>query len=217
MLLRESLQGPTRLENSSTELSVILGLGQEITDAIIDAENEEDHATVSDTEGQIYDENNEPILKAGVKLPKSAQQWKAAEDHFRGSLASREIPPNCLSENIEEMNRSLYDYFAGKYGKENDKCPSELAERYKDKTKNDLKRILKTLKNSPPENVDSAEIKYVAKLLRQKIKDNAENKIPFSTSEDHNILVQKNVWNYAKKFITKRLEISPTFPKIDCI
>ena len=107
---------------------VILGLGQEITDAIIEAENEEDPATVSDTEGQIYDKNNEPILKAGIKLPKSAQQWKAAEDHFREALPLREISPNCLNENIEQMNRSLYDYFVRKFGKENDRCPSELAE-----------------------------------------------------------------------------------------
>ena len=142
-------------------------------------------------------------LKAGIKLPKSAQQWKAAEDHFREALPLREISPNCLNENIEQMNRSLCDYFVRKFGKENDRCPSELAERYKDKTKNDLKRILKTLKNSPPENIDTNEIKYVAKLLRQKIKDNAENQVPFSTTEDHNILVQKNVWSYAKKFIKK--------------
>ena len=115
------------------------------------------------------------------------------------------------------MNRSLYDYFVGKFGKENDRCPPELAERYKDKSKNDLKRILKTLKNSSPENIDSNEIKYVAKLLRKKIKDNAENQVPFSTTEDHNILVQKNVWSYAKKFIKKPSEILPTFSKNDCI
>ena len=48
-----------------------------------------------------------------------------------------------------------------------------------DKTKNDLKRILKTLKNSPPEKIDSNEIEYVAKLLRQKIKDSAEKSSSF--------------------------------------
>ena len=94
----------------------MLGLGQEITDAIIEAENEADPAAVLDTEGQIYDENNEPILKVGIQLPKSAEQWKAAEDHFRETLPSREISPNSLNENIEQMNRSLYDYFVGKFG-----------------------------------------------------------------------------------------------------
>ena len=76
---------------------------------------------------------------------------------------------------------------------------------------------MKTLKNSPQESIDPNGIEYVAKLLRKKIKDNAENQVPFSTTEDHNILVQKNVWSYAKKFIKKPSEILPTFSKNDCI
>ena len=83
---------------------------------------------INDTEGQIYDENNEPILKAGIKLPKSAQQWKAAKHHFRETLPSREISPNCLNENVEQMNRSLYDYLVGKFGKETTDAPNLLSD-----------------------------------------------------------------------------------------
>ena len=72
-----------------------------------------------------------------------------------------------IQDTLAAMNSTMYKYFHDNYGIVEDTNAFQLAEKYKDLSNNSLKSQLKSLKNS---NSDPAEIKYVAKLLRSRLK-----------------------------------------------
>jgi hypothetical protein len=76
-----------------------------------------------------------------------------------------------------------------------------LNDKYKNHSIKDLKKALKLLKLS---NSDLAEIKYVSRLVRNKLKSNPTNdNMPNNTNEslNHDKYFERNFWGYVKKVI----------------
>ena len=80
--------------------------------------------------------------------------------------------------------------------------------------KHKLKLELKKLKESE---ADKEEIKFVAKLLRSRLKGTEDDSnVNDFYSVDHNSLAKKNIWSYTKKFIEKKRAVLPTFDQNKC-
>ena len=106
-----------------------------------------------------------PNIKAGVKLPKSDDQWKLANAYFAASMPISDIDKTNVELIIETMNSAIYSYFRENCGLLDDSS-STLITKYKDISKSALKSSIESLKMS---NALLAEIKYVAKYLRFKL------------------------------------------------
>ena len=118
------------------------------------------------------------------------------------------------------MSNTMYDYFAEKFGfVENDRTlDQKLKEKYKDMNKNLLKKALKKLKSDSTAAIHESklrEVRYVSKLLRSKV-DHGLRENPRIDSVDHNSLIKKSFWKYAKEFIDKPREKLPSFNKHRC-
>ena len=89
-------------------------------------------------------------------------------------------------------------------------------EKYKNSTKSQLKKQLKSLKNQSPNNID--ELRYVSKLLRSKITEaKTQDQFPQKVnSTDHDNEIKKNFWGYVKFYIEKPKHIIPNFDKKTC-
>ena len=114
------------------------------------------------------DQNNleNCIVKQGVKLPRSPQQWLIANEFFKAAFSNPPITAASLDHVIYNMNSVIYQYYKDSYGCVNDSSTSAFVSKYKDASVKDLKKGLKQLKL---ECVDISEIKYVSRLLRKKI------------------------------------------------
>ena len=87
-----------------------------------------------------------PNIKPGIKLPKSNNQWKVADDYFVGSMRISGIDNTDMELMIETINSNVYTYFQENYGLLDDSSLSLIM-----KSKSALK------------------IKYAAKCLRSKL------------------------------------------------
>ena len=132
-----------------------------------------------------------PTIKPGVKLPKSDDQWKLANDYFAASMPISDLDKTDVELTIETMNSNVYTYFRENCGLLDDSSLS-LIMKYKDMSKSVLKSSLKTLKVS---NAPLSEIKYVAKCLRSKLQPNTHSVL---ASKNHDTQIQKNFWGYIK-------------------
>ena len=88
-----------------------------------------------------------PNIKPGVKLPRSDDQWTAANLHFMVSLLSCGIKSSNITDAIKLMNSTVYN-FKDKFGYSEDFISDQLINKYKDMPKRWLKVSLKFL-NSP--------------------------------------------------------------------
>ena len=86
------------------------------------------------------------------------------------------------------MQFTIYDYFAQNYGKLETKSTA-LEQKYKNCTKNQLKKSLKQLKTQPANQI---EIKYVSKILRSQYKRIKHEEI------DHKTCYTKKFWKYCE-------------------
>ena len=57
-----------------------------------------------------------PVIKPGIKLPKTDSQWKTANDYLRAMLPMSMIDPKNIGDSILKMNEVLYNYFKNTYG-----------------------------------------------------------------------------------------------------
>ena len=149
---------------------------------------------ISDLEGEVFESieeditgsyNNDdasgddntttilPVIKPGIKLPKSDEHWKTAYLHFMNSLPISDLKSSCINTSIIIMNETIYDYF----GHSEDFVNDQIIEKYRDSSKRSLKTALKYLKQSQ---APILEIRYVARLLRQKISTSAVELCPKS-------------------------------------
>ena len=166
--------------------------------------------------------NNEiPVLKKGIRLPKSDSEWATANDYFKFSLPP--ITSEDLNGNIQQLNQTVYQYFSDHFGFNNNTADTSLVNKYKDYSIKDLKRILKSLKSS---NNNPDEIKYVSHLLRDKLKSPSninsqcdsrldESDIPHNI--DHDKYVQKNFWGYVKNILDNKDSALPSFSLNQCL
>ena len=119
---------------------------------------------------------------------------------------------------LNKFNETIYNYFRDNYGtvKNNKEKERKFNEKYKNSTKSQLKKQLKSLKNQSPSNVD--EVRYVSKLLRSKITE-ANTQDQFAQKvylTDHDNEIKTNFWGYVKFYIEKPKRIIPNFDKKAC-
>ena len=133
-------------------------------------------------------------------------------------LSIDDINTVSLDEVVNKFNEMIYNYFCDNYGtvKNNKEKERKFNEKYKNSTKSQLKKQLKSLKNQSPNNID--EVRYVSKILRSKITetktlDQFAQKV-YST--DHDNEIKKNFWGYVKFYIEKPKHIIPNFDKKTC-
>ena len=113
--------------------------------------------------------NEHANLKTGINLPKNDKDWETANSFFHLELSIDDINTVSLDKVVNKFNETIYNYFRDNYGtvKNNKEKERKFNEKYKNSTKSQLKKQLKSLKNQSPNNVD--EVRYVSKLLRSKI------------------------------------------------
>ena len=203
-------KGLRGLRSHQRSCKAIKGLNDdEVNDNELDYTNESDDAIESITEN-ITEEV--PFLKSGVKLPSNEAQWKEANDYFKAYLPCCEVSRNPLDNVITNFNSVVYNYFKDSFGtvKDNQKVDQKLRENYNTFSKSQLKRELTKLKRLGN---DANAIRYVSRLLRQKI-SNKEASILSGT--DHNYEVTKNFWSYCKMIFESNQQILPSFDKATC-
>ena len=174
-----------------------------------------------DIDSLLGDTADNPILKKGVKLPKSDQQWSNANNFFKSVLFIDEIKESTLNHCCQKMSQTMYDYFAERFGciENNRTVDLEFKEKYNGINKNLLKKALKKLKSDSSAVIHEntiREIKYVSKLLRSKVDHGMTSDNPRIDTADHYSLIKKSFWKYAKEFIEKPREKLPSFNMHRC-
>ena len=157
--------------------------------------------------------NEHANLKTGINLPKNDKDWEIANSFFHMELSIDDINTVSLDEVVNKFNETIYNYFRDNYGtvKNNKEKERNFNEKYKNSTKSQLKKQLKSLKNQSPNNID--EVRYVSKILRSKITE-AKTQDQFAQkvySTDHNNEIKKNFWGYVKFYIEKLKRIIPSY------
>lgn len=118
-----------------------------------------------------------------------------------------------LNSSVKLLNDTVYDYFSDNFGQVTQAPNGNLIMKYKGKSKNDLKKSLKVLKQTANANI--TEIKYVSHLLRDKLRDNTSHQLNTDLmNHDHSI--SKNFWGYVKRMFNKKDEIFPSFSMNEC-
>ena len=107
-------------------------------------------------------------VKNGVKLPKTSDQWATAESFFKAELPTHEIGKDNLELITQKLSDTIYDYFDREFGSVVNTSDTEFKVKYKDFSKYQLRKALKTLKSGNLEN-NLTEVRFVSKLLRSKI------------------------------------------------
>ena len=153
--------------------------------------------------------DDEVLTKVGVKLPKSVDQWKSANDYFKISLPIHSIASSDLNATIITMNTTIYDYFEHNFGTVKSAKTLELNTKYKDFSKQSLKSCLKHLKSTC---ADPAEIKVVSNLLRCKLKKTK----PILNEGQVDDKIKKNFWSFVKNLFNKSTSSLPTFEVSTC-
>ena len=82
-------------------------------------------------------------VKPEVKLPKSDDQWNAANVFFIVSLPIFGLHSSSIDDSMDIMNSTIYNYFYDNFGYLEDFISNEVVNKYKDLPKKSLKAILK--------------------------------------------------------------------------
>ena len=199
-------KGLRSLKSHQRSCQVIKGLDEEMV-STNDTETDE---IINDNLDDFIAENL-PELKLGIKLPKTETGSKEADTYFRSVLHAGDINISNLNISVKNMNNIIYVYFAKNFGTIDKKqLEDELNEKYKDFGKQKLKRELRALKKR--QNKDVASIRFISKLLRNKI-DNKNNNIFIS---NHDAEVKKHFRGYTKAQFGNDENLKPSFNKLTC-
>jgi hypothetical protein len=203
---------------------VILGLNSELLEDLfeqaesnnVDSEDVDDVRHAENLNSNEHDEY--PKLRRGINLPKTNSEWLTANEYFKFSIIS-DSPIKCqdLNASINLLNTTIYNYFAENFGYVERLPDDSLYDKYDNYSIKDLKKALKQLKSS---NAELAEIRYVSRLVRNKLKTKATNVIlPNNNDEsfNHDKYLERNFWGYVKKVINYNESILPTFNIDDCL
>ena len=115
-------------------------------------------------------------MKNGVKPPKIGDQWATAESFFKAESPTHEIGKDNLELITQKLSDTIYDYFDREFGSVVNTSDTEFKVKYKDFSKYQLRKALKSLKSSNLEN-NLTEIRFVSKLLRSKFRVRVPTKI----------------------------------------
>ena len=164
----------------------------------------------------IASDLNFPVLKKGVKLPKSDAEWSTADSYFKFELRlNAPIRIEDLSSSITLMNDVVYNYFADNFGYVEKIPDKELVNKYKDQTVKALKKCLKQLKLS---NAEPHEIKYVARTLRDKLRNACQINTTQNQNKtfNHDNYISRNFWGYVKNILNKIIRTLAYFHAFQC-
>ena len=131
------------------------------------------------------------ILKRGIKLPKSAQEWSTANEHFKAAFSNQPIIASDIDSNIKTMSNIIYAYFVDRHGNV-DSFPdrnNSILQKYCNASIKDLKKRLKQLKLN---NGDVDEIRLVSRYLRIKLNKKTDNTTFSSEAIDHDKYFDRN-------------------------
>ena len=145
------------------------------------------------------------LIKQGVKLPRSIQEWDLAESYFKSAIDFTSDISNIDNE-VTEFQSLIYNYFKDHCGL----VKSEYELRYDHLSKSKLKKALRELKSN--DITDIKEIKYISKLLRRKFKTN--NTI--NDGLNHNVKINNNFWNYWKEAFESKERVLLNFDESAC-
>ena len=123
-----------------------------------------EHLPANELPSSVVDD--QVFTKVGKELPKTVDQWKAANDYFQASLPIHDIASSGLNTAVNRMNKITYEYFEINFGLVNSVKATEINNKYKEYSKHGLRSCLKHLKR---DGADSAEIKVVVHLRRCKL------------------------------------------------
>ena len=87
--------------------------------------------------------NSIPHVKPGVKLPKSDDQWNAANLFLMVLLPISGLHSSSIDDSIDLMSLTIYNYFYDNFGYSEDFVSDEFVNKYKDLPKKSLKSNLK--------------------------------------------------------------------------
>ena len=199
--------GQKGLKMHQRSCRVIQGLG-DISFDDINVSNE--ISTDIGNSDSSYISNIKPIIKPGIKLPKTNSQWQSANDYFHTMLPISLIDPANIGDSINKMNTILYNYFKTTYGIVDTSQQSQWKNKYEPKCKKELKLCLRTLKRNQ---ASYSEIQYVSRLLRAKLNDSNAVSVSASKIDDQ---IRRNFWGFIKQSFNHTNALSPTFNASTC-
>ena len=132
-------------------------------------------------------------------------------------MSNAPIKSQDLNASIRLLNTTIYNYFAENFGYVERLPDDSLYNKYENYSIKDLKKALKEPKSS---NSDLAEIRYVSRLVRNKLKTKATNDNLSNNKDEpfnHDKFLERNFWGYVKKVINFDESILPTFNMDDCL
>ena len=77
-----------------------------------------------------------PVLKKGIRLPKSDSEWVTANEYFKFSL--QPITSQNLNTSNQQLNETVYEYFAENFGFNNNTPDAMLVNKYKNHSVKEL-------------------------------------------------------------------------------
>ena len=148
-------------------------------------------------------------IKVGVKLPKSEDKWKIANEYFQLLLPIHDIASSDLNATIIHMHTVIYDYFEKNFGAVKSMKLLELEKQYHAYSRHSLKSRLRYLKST---SADPAEIKVVSHLLRSRLDKTKPNLKEGQVDET----IKKNFWGFFKSTFKQGTSLLPSFDITTC-
>ena len=209
---RRSLAAHQRTCRSFRDL--LSGQCQNVNPVIPDVDGKEElahEAQDSTTESNRSNRQPEKLL-AGLKLPRTTNDWYVANSYFHVHFADllrgdRRIDPEG---DVISFQESIYGYFEREYGTLNVKSNTQFDEKYNSLSIKSLKKSLHVLK-SKGDHGDTEEIKFLSKLIREKLKGR-NTTVTAPSDKEFNL----NFWKTCNYWFNRSLDILPKFSISDC-
>ena len=170
--------------------------------------DDDEEEVINEIENILF--NKEAVLN-GIKLPSNNSQWERANNYFRDNIAYQ-YPIVDTNSSILELQSLLYNYFKSNYGVVNQNLLEKFKLKYSSYSNRKLKRRLKELKVTEPNNED--EIRFLSKYLRSKFNNNVHLDLP--SSFDHETQIKNNIWKYCEKTLNQERRVTPEFNEATC-
>ena len=168
------------------------------------------------TQSTLDNEEITPDLKKGINLPKKDSEWETANDYFKFAIPfNGPIISQDFDSSIRNLNDTIYNYFVDHFGNVETAPDEKLVAKYKDHSIKDLKKALSNLKST---NSEVAEIKYVSRILRNKLRNHGDIQTDSNrdNSFNHDKYIERNFWGYVKNVLNKEDTVFPSFSMTEC-
>ena len=111
------------------------------------------------------------------------------------------------------------NYFSEHFGNVESIPDPSLITKYNNHTVNELKKDLNTLKST---NADLTEIKYVGRILRNKLRNHSnvqstQTDLNYDEPFNHDKYIERNFWGYFKKVLNRKDAVLPSFSITQCV